>query len=125
MRYVTAEEAENLIKQGKGDQLNGGQWVQNTIAYPSMLKDDHSRKVCDGYTMHPNEVKKAKGKTVAKRYLTVVSQAKNSRIVDNEPMSAKYAKKHMDYETIMSQKKRLRIQINHNKASLAILEDNK
>lgn len=125
MRYVTALEAEALVRQGKGDQLNGGQWLQNTIAYPSMLKGDHSRKVCDGYTMHPSGAKKAKGKTVARRYIAVVSQAKVGRIVDNEPMSAKYAKKHMDNDTVMSQKKRLRKQINHNKASLAILEDNK
>ena len=123
MRYITAIEAQEVVK--KGLPLQSGNWVANTIAYPSLLKGDHSRKVCDGYTMHPSEAKKAKGKTVAKRYLKVVSQAKVGRIVDNEPMSAKYAKKHMDYDTVMSQKKRLRKQINHNKASLAILEKNK
>ena len=112
MRYVTAIEAQEIVK--KGLPLQGGNWLPKG-----------SRKICDGYTMHPSEAKKAKGKTVAKRYLKVVSQAKVGRIVDNEPMSAKYAKKHMDYDTVMSQKKRLRKQINHNKASLAILEKNK
>jgi hypothetical protein len=125
MRYVTAVEAEQLVKEGKGDQLNGGNWVGNTIAYPSMIMGDHSRKVCDGYIMHPNKVKKAKGKTVSKRYKMVVSEAKIGRIVDSEVMSAKHALKYMDYETIMSQKKRIQIQINHSRAILAILESNK
>ena len=89
MRYVTAVEAEQLVKEGKGDQLNGGNWVGNTIAYPSMIMGDHSRKVCDGYIMHPNKVKKAKGKTVSKRYKMVVSEAKIGRIVDSEVMKIK------------------------------------
>ena len=119
MKYVTAVEAELAIK--KGLPLQSGNWIANTIAYPCMLRGDNSRKICDGYTMHPTNKKKSVGKRSAK----VWSEGKIGRIVDSEPMSTKYAKKHMDYETVMSQKSRLRKQINKAQACIAILEDNK
>jgi hypothetical protein len=40
-------------------------------------------------------------------------------------MSTWYAKKYMDYSTVMSQKTRLRKQIIKAQACIAILEDNK
>lgn len=108
MRYVTEVQAEQALR--KGLPLQGGNWLPNG-----------SRKICDGYTMHDTNPKKSVGKRSAK----VWSEGKIGRIVDREPMSAKYAKKYMDYATIMSQKNRLRKQIIKAKACIAILEDNK
>ena len=118
MRYVTAVEAEQAVK--KGLPIQSGNWVANTRAM-TYLRDDNSRKICDGYTMHPTNKKKSVGKRSAK----VWSEGKIGRIVDSEPMSTKYAKKYMDYETVISQKNRLKKQINKAQACIAILEDNK
>ena len=108
MRYVTRIEAQDA--QRKGLPLQGGNWLPNG-----------SRKICDGYTMHDTNPKKSVGKRSAKVY----SEGKLSRIVDLEPMSTRYAKRYMDYSTIMSQKTRLRKQIVKAQACIAILEDNK
>ena len=108
MRYVTAIEAQEIVK--KGLPLQGGNWLLNG-----------SRKICDGYTMHDTNPKKS----VGKRSYKVFTEGKIGRIVDSEPMSTKYAVKHMDYATIMSQKTRIRKQIVKAQACLAILEDNK
>ena len=108
MRYVSAVEAE--IRMSKGLPLNGGQWFPKG-----------SRKITDGYLMHDTNPEKS----VGKRSAVVWSEGKLGRIVDREPMSTKYAKKHMDYEKIMSQKNRLRKQIVKAQACIAILEDNK
>ena len=108
MKYVSAVEAG--IRMSKGLPLNGGQWF---------LKG--SRKITDGYVMHDTNPKKSVGKRSAK----VWSEGKIGRIVDREPMSTKYAKKHMTYAIIMSQKNRLRKQIIKAEACIAILEDNK
>jgi hypothetical protein len=108
MRYITTVEAEQA--QRKGLPLQGGNWLPNG-----------SRKITDGYVMHDTNPKK----TVFQRSAKVWSEGKIGRIVDIEPMSTKYAKKHMDYTTIMSQKNRLRKQIVKAQACIAILEDNK
>ena len=107
MRYVTRVEAQNRVNQGLP--LQGGQWFPNG-----------SRKITDGYVMHDTNPKK----TVFQRSARVWSEGKIGRIVDAEPMSTKYAKKHMDYATVMSQKLRLRKQIVKAKACIAILEEN-
>ena len=108
MRYITAKEAQEVVK--KGLPLQGGNWLPKG-----------SRKICDGYTMHDTNPKKSVGKRSAKVY----SEGKLSRIVDSEPMSTWYAKKYMDYSTVMSQKTRIKKQIVKAQACLAILEDNK
>ena len=108
MIYVTEVQAEQALR--KGLPLQGGNWLPNG-----------SRKICDGYTMHDTNPKK----TVFQRSAKVWSEGKIGRIVDVEPMSTKYAKKHMDYSTVMSQKNRLRKQIVKAQACIAILEDNK
>ena len=108
MRYVTRIEGQEIVK--KGLPLQGGNWLLNG-----------SRKICDGYTMHDTNPKKS----VGKRSYEVYTQGKLSRIVDSEPMSTWYAKKFMDYPTVMSQKTRIRKQIVKAQACLAILEDNK
>ena len=106
MRYVTRLQAE--VRVLKGLPLQGGQWRANG-----------SRKICDGYTMHDTNPKKS----VGKRSTEVYSEGKIGRIVDAEPMSTKYAKKYMDYETVMSQKSRLQKTIRKASACIAILED--
>jgi hypothetical protein len=63
--------------------------------------------------------------SLGKRSYEVFTEGKKGRIVDREVMSTKYAKKHMDYTTIMSQKTRLRKTIVKAEACIAILEDNK
>ena len=108
MRYMTAIEAQEVVR--KGLPLQGGNWLLNG-----------SRKICDGYTMHDTNPKK----TVFQRSAKVWSEGKIGRIVDVEPMSTKYTKKHMDYKTIMSQKNMLRKLIVKAQACIAILEDNK
>ncbi len=108
MRYITRIEAEEVVK--KGLPLQGGNWLPNG-----------SRKICDGYTMHDTNPKKS----VGKRSYEVYTEGKKGRIVDPEPMSTWYAKKYMDYSTVMSQKTRLRKQIIKSQACLRILEDNK
>ena len=108
MRYVTEVQAEQALR--KGLPLQGGNWLPNG-----------SRKITDGYVMHDTNPKK----TVFQRSAKVWSEGKIGRIVDVEPMSTKYAKKHMDYTTIMSQKTRLRKTIVKAEACIAILEDNK
>ena len=107
MRYITAVEPEKRSVQGLP--LQGGQWFPNG-----------SRKITDGYVMHDTNPKK----TVFQRSARVWSEGKIGRIVDAEPMSTKYAKKHMDYATVMSQKSRLQKTINKAKACIAILEEN-
>jgi len=107
MKYITAFEAQNRVNQGLP--VQDGNWFPNG-----------SRKICDGYTMHDTNPKK----TVYQRSAKVWSEGKIGRIVDAEPMSTKYAKKHMDYETVMSQKSRLQKTIKKAKACIAILEEN-
>jgi hypothetical protein len=119
MRYVTAIEAEQIKR--KGLPLQSGNYIANTIAFLSGLKGKNSRKICDGYTMHDTNPKKSVGERSNEVYI----EGKKGRIVDREVMSTKYAKKHMDYTTIMSQKNRLRKQIVKAQACIAILEDNK
>ena len=119
MRFMTAVEAEQA--QRKGEPVQSGNYIANTIASLSSLKNKNSRKICDGYTMHDTNPKKS----VGKRSNEVFIEGKKGRIVDREVMSTKYAKKHMDYQTIMSQKNRLRKTIVKAQACIAILEDNK
>jgi len=107
MKYITAVEAQNRVNQGLP--LQDGNWLP-----------EGSRKICNGYTMHDTNPKK----TVFQRSAKVWSEGKIGRIVDAEPMSTKYAKKYMDYETVMSQKSRLQKTINKAKACIAILEEN-
>ena len=107
MKYITAFEAQNRVNQGLP--VQDGNWFPNG-----------SRKICNGYTMHDTNPKK----TVFQRSAKVWSEGKIGRIVDAEPMSTKYAKKHMDYATVMSQKLRLRKQIVKAEACIAILEEN-
>ena len=107
MRYVTRVEAQNRVNQGLP--LQDGNWLL-----------EGSRKICEGYTMRNTNPKVS----VGKRSALVYAQGKIGRIVDAEPMSTKYAKKHMDYATVMSQKFRLQKTINKAKACIAILEEN-
>ena len=106
MRYVTRVEAQNRVNQGLP--LQDGNWLP-----------EGSRKICEGYTMRNTNPKVS----VGKRSALVYAQGKIGRIVDAEPMSTKYAKKHMDYATVMSQKFRLQKTINKAKACIAILEE--
>tara|TARA_B100000029_G_scaffold479051_1_gene525717 strand:+ start:1699 stop:2022 length:324 start_codon:yes stop_codon:yes gene_type:complete len=106
MRYVTTVEAQNRVNQGLP--LQDGNWLP-----------EGSRKICEGYTMRNTNPKVS----VGKRSALVYAQGKIGRIVDAEPMSTKYAKKHMDYATVMSQKSRLQKTIKKAKACIAILEE--
>ena len=108
MRYVTRVEAQNRVNQGLP--LQDGNWLP-----------EGSRKICEGYTMRNTNPKVS----VGKRSALVYAQGKIGRIVDAEPMSTRYAKRFMDYATVMSQKLRLRKQIVKAQACIAILEDNK
>mgnify|MGYP005820687737 CR=1 FL=1 len=108
MRYVTTVEAQKRVNQGLP--LQDGNWLP-----------EGSRKICNGYTMHDTNPKK----TVFQRSAKVWSEGKKTRIVDSEPMSTRYAKRFMDYATVMSQKLRLRKQIVKAQACIAILDDNK
>jgi len=112
MRYITAIQAKARVIIGLP--VQSGNWV-------AKFGEENSRKICDGYVMHNTNPKKSVGKRSSK----VWSEGKIGRIVDREPMSTKYAKKHMTYAIIMSQKNRLRKQIIKAEACIAILEDNK
>ena len=106
MRYVSREEAQVRINLGLP--LQDGQW-----------EPEGARRICEGFTMRDTNPKVS----VGKRSALVYAQGKIGRIVDAEPMSTKYAKKHMDYATVMSQKSRLQKTINKAKACIAILEE--
>ena len=122
MRYITAKEAQALRDQGRGDEVQPGNWVE-TKTYESkglsklIYRSDKSDKV--GVCLHPTNP----DKTVGERNHKLFVARKTHKIILEEPASA-----HLVKGLMSSRRKQRKIdELSHLivkvKASVAILED--